>query len=172
MSTPLENVAETAGRHLDPRYVAHGRAVGGIMTAIVAFVLLLAAMIVILAVDSLGRMGGMMVLLLALAITAGIGWLLWKWPAVEHRHIFYRIDPNGIEIRRGVWWRRIIHVPRSRIQHTDVSQGPVERNFGLATLHVFTAGTQHAEVALGGLAHETAMSIRDHLLAGAEDDVV
>jgi hypothetical protein len=91
---------------------------------------------------------------------------------LEHRHTSYRIDGAGIEIRRGVWWRKVTHVPRSRIQHTDVSQGPIERGFGLATLHVFTAGTEHAEVALGGLSHATALAVRDHLLAGRDDDVV
>ena len=93
-------------------------------------------------------------------------------PAVDHDHRSYRIDEGGIEIRRGVWGRNVIHVPRSRLQHTDVSQGPVERGFGLATLHVFTAGTNYSEVALGGLAYETAMTIRDHLLTGTDDDVV
>jgi membrane protein YdbS with pleckstrin-like domain len=174
MSIPIEEAP--AGAHaaqpLDPRSVSHGRAIGAVVTAIIGFVLLLAALIVIVAVDSLDRRGGLLVVLAALMVTAAIGWFAWKWPAVEHKHISYRIDPGGIEIRRGVWWRRIIHVPRSRVQHTDVSQGPIERNFGLATLHVFTAGTDHAEVALGGLSHETAITLRDHLLAGTDEDVV
>jgi membrane protein YdbS with pleckstrin-like domain len=131
-----------------------------------------AAVIVMMAVDSLGRGGALLVLTLSLVLTAGTAWFSWTWPAIQHRHIGYRIDGEGIEIRRGVWWRRVIHVPRSRIQHTDVSQGPIERNFGLATLHVFTAGTEHAEVTLGGIAHHTAIAVRDHLLAGADDDVV
>ena len=45
------------------------------------------------------------------------------------------------------------NVPRSRVQHTDVSQGPLERNHGLGTLVVYTAGTDHAKVELGGLDH-------------------
>jgi membrane protein YdbS with pleckstrin-like domain len=173
MNAPLEQsaVANPPGQ-LDPRSITHGRAIGAVVTVVVAFVLLLAAWIVILAVDAIGRTGGLLIVALTLMLTGCAGWAAWKWPGLAHRHTWYAVDSNGIEIRRGVWFRRVIHVPRSRIQHTDVSQGPIERNFGLATLHVFTAGTDHAEVSLGGLAHETAMTIRDHLLAGTEDDVV
>jgi len=63
-------------------------------------------------------------------------------------------------------------VPRSRIQHTDVSQGPLQRPFGLATLTVHTAGTQFAAVPLSGLAKEVAEAIRDQLIGGVEDDGV
>ena len=59
-------------------------------------------------------------------------------------------------------------MPRSRIQHTDVSQGPYQRRFGLATLVVYTAGTEHASIAIEGLRHETALAFRDALLARGE----
>ena len=58
-------------------------------------------------------------------------------------------------------WRKVINVPRSRVQHTDVSQGPLERGHGLGTLVIYTAGTDHARVDLPGLDHATALRIRD-----------
>lgn len=94
------------------------------------------------------------------------------WPALEHRHLSYRLSERGIEIRRGVFWRQVITVPRNRIQHTDVSQGPLERRFGLATVLVHTAGTEFARVSLPGVEHQRALAIRDHLMAGGEDDAV
>ena len=157
---------------LDPRHVAHGRLVGAVTTAIVALVLAVAVLIVLLAADGLAAGGRLLVAGGALALVAGAGALAWSWPAIVHAHTSYRCGDDGLEIRRGVWWRREIHVPRSRVQHTDVSQGPLERRFGLATLHVFTAGTDNAQVALAGLAQPTATAIRDHLLAGTGDDVV
>ncbi len=75
---------------------------------------------------------------------------LYWWAEREYRHTFYRLDAQGIEIRRGVYWRVVINVPRSRVQHTDVSQGPVERRYGLGTLVIYTAGTDHAKVDLAG----------------------
>jgi len=58
------------------------------------------------------------------------------------------------------------------VQHTDVSQGPAERSYGLGTLSVFTAGTDHARVGLSGLDHATALAIRDHLLPREGADAV
>ena len=74
------------------------------------------------------------------------------------------MDEAGLEIQRGVYWRATTNVPRSRIQHTDVSQGPLERRHGLGTLIVYTAGTQHSEVKLPGLDFTLARRIRAHLL--------
>lgn len=167
---------DTAGgcalQHLDPRHVAHARLVGAVATTILAGVLGLAFLIVMIAADGLAAGGRLLVAGAALAVVGGAALAAWRWPALAHAHARYGWGDGGLEIRRGVWWRREIHVPRSRIQHTDVSQGPLERRFGLATLHVFTAGTENAEVRLSGLDHATAAAIRDHLLAGTGSDAL
>jgi len=96
----------------------------------------------------------------------------YKWPELRHRHLRYRVDESGVRIRRGVWWRQVISIPTSRVQHTDVSQGPVQRSFELATLTVFTAGTEGASISLEGLEHDVAKRLRDHLLPDHEADAV
>ena len=70
----------------------------------------------------------------------------------------------------GIFWRSETFVPRTRVQHTDVVQGPLQRLFELATLIVHTAGTQDASVGLGGLSYETALPIRDFLIGGDEEE--
>ncbi len=105
-------------------------------------------------------------------LTAAGLWLAHGWPALQWRRTSFRVDAGGIEIRKGVLWRRVINVSRSRIQHTDVSQGPLQRRFELATLIIHTAGTEHATVDLAGLSHATALKIRDHLISGEGDDAV
>jgi membrane protein YdbS with pleckstrin-like domain len=111
-------------------------------------------------------------LLVWAAVNGLLAWHLQRWPAIAHRHTAYRVDQQGIEIRRGVIWRKIINVPRSRVQHTDVSQGPLERRYGLGTLVIYTAGTDHARVALSGLEHNIALGIREHLLPGEGGDAI
>jgi hypothetical protein len=108
----------------------------------------------------------------ASALALGFAWLAHVWPRAVHRHAAYRVTRDGIEIHGGVVWRSIVSVPRSRVQHTDVAQGPLQRRYGLATLLIYTAGTEHAEVDLGGLDRATALRIRDHLLQGRSDDAV
>jgi membrane protein YdbS with pleckstrin-like domain len=83
-----------------------------------------------------------------------------------------RLLLDGLWIERGVYWRRETFVPRARVQHTDVNQGPLARRFGIAELKVFTAGTQDAEIEVDGLAHGDALALRDRLLGrGGHDGV-
>lgn len=70
----------------------------------------------------------------------------------------------GLYVERGVWWRSLTFVPRARVQHTDVDQGPLARRFGLATLKVFTAGSAHSEIQIEELRHTDALRLRDDLL--------
>jgi membrane protein YdbS with pleckstrin-like domain len=165
------SIADGTERRLDPRWIALQRISGSIFAAVVTGANLVAFVGALLAGDvpawGLSLWGGVG-LLVSLAI---LGFAL-GWPVVDHRHSAYRLDAQRLEIRRGVVWRRIIDVPRSRVQHTDVSQGPLERYFGLGTLVVFTAGTDHAKVELPGLSHATALQIRSHLLPGESPDAV
>ena len=91
------------------------------------------------------------------------------WPSLSYQRASWRLDEEGLEIRRGVLWRHRITVPLGRVQHADVSQGPLQRQFGIGTLTVHTAGTQHASIPLEGLTYETAIELRD-LIVGQKKD--
>jgi membrane protein YdbS with pleckstrin-like domain len=153
----------------DPGVVGLQRTIGWLLTATIAGTTLVVAVVAVY----LGDLSDRLALVAALAWSAGSGLLAWhlhRWPAVRYRHVAYRVDTRGLEIRRGVVWRRVLTVPRSRIQHTDVSQGPLERERGLATLFVHTAGTDYERLELDGLNHAEALRLRDLLLAPANDD--
>lgn len=92
------------------------------------------------------------------------------WPKIDYRHRSWSLDGESVVVKRGVFWRHVISVPRSRIQHTDVSRGPVERRLGLATLIIHTAGNHDFEIRLPGLTEEKALALRDELLAGQSDE--
>jgi membrane protein YdbS with pleckstrin-like domain len=170
-AAPAPTVADGVERPLDPRAIRLARTVGWITVGVVGLCLLVPAALVV----AFAPLPGWGQALIALPITVLLLVLVWSaqvWPAIEHRHAFYRVDREGIEIRRGVLWRVVIQVPRSRVQHTDVSQGPLERANGLGTLVIYTAGTAHAKVALAGIDHGTALAIRDHLLPEGGGDAV
>jgi len=168
---PVDAITDGRERKLDPRSIQAERISGAIFAAVVSGALLIGVVIVGVA-SSLGlAVAALLLVGWALASTLITAFSLW-WPALSYRHTSYRVSAWGMRIRRGVLLRTISSVPRSRVQHTDVSQGPIERSFGLATLVIYTAGTHHASVSLGGLAHDTALHIRDHLIAGGEDDAV
>jgi len=83
----------------------------------------------------------------------------------------FALDEQGLLICRGVFWRSETRVPRSRVQHTDLNRGPIDRWLGLAELKVHTAGTRLASVSLAGLSEQQARALRNALL-GEDDDAV
>jgi len=165
----LPSIADGVERHLDPRVKQLYRIVGGIVALAISGSQLYALVVIFLVADNLPGWLFALFVLFWISMTLALGWSAYRWPEIEHRHTSYKVDGRGIEIRKGVWWRRVIHVPRSRVQHTDVSQGPIERGLGLGTLVIYTAGTEHAKVDLAGLEHATALRIRDYLLPDDED---
>ena len=166
------SIADGVERRLDPRVIQLDRTVGWIVTAVISFGLFIAGASTLIAASSWPAGAMAAIAAIWFGVTAGLGWWLQVWPAISYRYASYIVDASGIEIREGVVWRAVTNVPRSRVQHTDVSQGPLERRFGVATLVIHTAGTDAAVVSLHGLTHDTALAIRDHLLPREGPDAV
>jgi len=168
---PADDPCDGVERPLDPRALPLERSACWIVTAVVAGGSGVALALLVLFGPLPGWLeawlGGAWLLLALL-----LAWWAQRWPPLAHRHAAWSVDSAGLSIRRGVWWRHVIRVPRSRVQHTDVTQGPLERRYGLGTLVVHTAGTEHAQVPLRGLDHALALRLRDHLLPPGGGDAV
>ncbi len=95
-----------------------------------------------------------------------------RYPKAYYRHLRYRVDDEGIRIQKGVFWRTLSFLPRVRIQHSDVSQGPLQRRHGVSTLKLYTAGSQFTKIELDGLEYDTAMALRNQLQRNETDDAV
>ena len=169
-SPPHPGLADGVARQLAPQFVRFEQIGGAIFTAVVSLGLLIGAFIAWL--TELPRWAVPLLPVAWLGATAFLSWIAYAWPRRSYRHTSYVLDADGIEIRAGVWWRTVNNVPRSRVQHIDVSQGPLERSYGLGRLIVYTAGTEHSRVELPGLDHATALQLRDHLLPRGSDDAV
>lgn len=94
--------------------------------------------------------------LLALSVVATVG-----WPRLRYRYWGYALRTEELYLERGVLNRVRTVVPLRRIQHLDVSQDLFEREFGLGTLVVHTAGGRSSNVAVPGLRYEAAERMRD-----------
>lgn len=91
-------------------------------------------------------------------------------PARRYRAWGYAMGEEELRIAHGVWTRIETHVPLARVQHIDVSQGPVERHYGVCRLVLHTAGTANSRVVLPGLSRTTAEAIRDEVRARIRRD--
>lgn len=168
---PVPPVADGIEHPLDPRAVKVDRIAGWLVAGPLLAVVVGVLSVVLFQASIPGWIKALLVLP-GTAVVLGLAWSAHRWPVIAHRHASYKVDERGIEMRRGVYWRKVINVPRSRVQHMDVSQGPLQRHHGVATLVIYTAGTTYAKVDLAGLDHATALRIRDHLLAGEGGDAV
>lgn len=165
------SIADGTLRPLDPRYVNLQQQTGWIAAAVLGVIAVPISIMSAIAIATTFWAVSMIVASVFGALIFLTWWLI-AWPPVSYRYVSYRVDAEGLEIRSGVYFRSVTTVPKSRVQHTDVSQGPLQRKYGLATLTVHTAGTENAEVQLPGLPHGIALLIRDHLLPGNTADAV
>ena len=94
---------------------------------------------------------------------------LWS-PPRRYRAWGYWMDGEELRLRRGVWTRVHTLVPLDRIQHIDVSQGPVERGLGICSLVLHTAGTLHSQIVVPGLTRDTAERMRDEIRARIREE--
>jgi uncharacterized protein len=69
---------------------------------------------------------------------------------------------DDLLVRRGVLFSRLSVVPYGRMQFVDVTAGPVERSFGLATVRLHTAAAA-SDARIPGLAAADAARLRDQL---------
>ncbi|AQR60340.1 hypothetical protein BZG35_00715 [Brevundimonas sp. LM2] len=81
----------------------------------------------------------------------------------------YAFTERELHVARG--WLTRVHtiVPVARVQQIDVSQGPLERGAGVATLSLHTAGTENSLVVLPGISRQRAEDIRDAIRGRIRD---
>jgi uncharacterized protein len=128
-----------------------------------------------------------MILVLFLATCAALTWLLFEyWPVVAGigvvislivlRLLFlprslrawgYAERADDLLVRHGLLYRRLSIVPYGRMQFVDVTAGPMERLFQLATVQLHTAAAA-TDAKIPGLPPGEAARLRDRLAALGE----
>ena len=82
----------------------------------------------------------------------------------RYRNWAWELDSTELIIDRGVVFKLTRVVPRVRVQHVDISSGPIDRFFGLRQISIYTAGTREADARLPGLTASTAEELRRALI--------
>jgi len=90
------------------------------------------------------------------------GTILLRFVGRRYRSWGYAERKDDLLIRRGVMFARLSVVPYGRMQFIDVTAGPLERAFGLATVRLHTAAAA-TDARIPGLEREEAARLRDSL---------
>ena len=79
----------------------------------------------------------------------------------------YAERADDLLVRRGVMFRRMSVIPYGRMQYVEVTAGPFERAFGLATVQMHTAAAA-SDARVPGLPTHEAARLRDQLTSLGE----
>ena len=93
-------------------------------------------------------------------------WALEEWKGWPLRG--YLVRERDVVYRSGWWSQTVTAVPFSRIQHSEIQQGPLGRWLGHCALKLYTAGASGANLEIPGLSMATARNIRRMLESHAD----
>jgi len=99
----------------------------------------------------------------------GLGLVAWGWVVVGRtvRSWGYAERADDLLVTSGVLNRQLVVVPYGRMQFVDVTAGPLDRRFGLATVQLHTAAAA-TDAQIPGLVPTEAARLRDRLAARGE----
>jgi membrane protein YdbS with pleckstrin-like domain len=103
--------------------------------------------------------------LAALAVLNGVRTIVWA------RRFRFRLTATTVETRSRVLSETTRLVPLGRIQHVDVSAGPIERMLRVANVAAHTAAGD-STIVIAGVVEPVAASLRDRLLRERKREAV
>lgn len=103
---------------------------------------------------------GLLVPAAALLLMSSIS--IYSW--LSDRVIRYALREHDLVFLSGVFWQTVTVQPLQRVQHVALTRSPLDKHFGLANLHLYSAGTGHTTFTIPGLALENAERIRKFVL--------
>ncbi len=124
----------------------------------------------------LAVIGGVLVFALS-KLTDSYGWLIVvaAWLLIAGVHYFFlqknfpilafAVREKDVITRKGWLVRSTKICPFNRIQNCSVQSGPLERKYGLASLIIYTAGVEGADMRIPGLKQEEADNLRYFILS-------
>ena len=86
--------------------------------------------------------------------------LLWLETVKSFAIRGYLLRQHDISYRKGFLKFSLITIPYTRIQHSEITQGPLARAMKLSTLNIFTAGGSSSDLKIPGLDPEDAQKLR------------
>ena len=100
-------------------------------------------------------------------LLAGIGVAIGlAWANRRYARFGYALTEQAVRVRDGVVIHSDAIAPLYRVQHVDISRGPLQLMFDLATLTIHTAAPA-ADITLPDLRADDAESVRDDILAAS-----
>jgi membrane protein YdbS with pleckstrin-like domain len=96
---------------------------------------------------------------------AGLWLLIFAWAIFAETKSFpkrgYLLREKDVSYKKGWIFSSTTTIPFNRIQHSELSQGPISRMMKLSTLNIFTAGGSASDLSISGLDPQEAERLRE-----------
>lgn len=100
---------------------------------------------------------------ITILVLAVLALLVFAWVPRKVRRTNYLLRQLDLHLRTGYLWHKAVSVAINRIQHTEITQGPIERLCGLSTLVVYTAGGLQSDLKIPGLEQDVGQRLKAYL---------
>ena len=125
-------------------------------------ILLIAVIVLFLVFDLPGWL-----MALSLGAVLVLAALAWGVVGRSSRAWGYAERDEDLYIKHGAMFRELIAVPYGRMQFVDITSGPIERAYGIASVHLHTA-SPGTSARIPGLPEDEAARLRDRLTSLGE----
>jgi uncharacterized protein len=150
----LPTIEDLKYEPLDPRYKV-------VSTIVVTIIFVIIAAIYFGLGFVIERLWALPLILIFIIICVFLGGV---WIALIYKsfkYTGYALREKDIVYTSGILFRHTAIVPFNRIQHCELSQGPLDRMYGLASLSMNTAG--QSEIELDGITYDKAIKLKNYL---------
>ncbi|KGM46162.1 PH domain-containing protein [Neobacillus niacini] len=97
--------------------------------------------------------------------------IIYLLPSLRWKRWRYEVREEEIELQEGIFIVKRTLIPMVRVQHVDTVQGPILRNYQLASVIINTAATAHEIPALEESEAEELRRFISNLARVADEDV-
>jgi len=153
----LPSFTEIEFRQLESAYA---RLVLGIVLMVEGFLLLVGLLVWFLAIRPAG--GYVVAIVFCVATLVMVLNAVYRYKAAKA--IGYAVREHDLLRRSGLFWQKEVVQPLRRVQHVELTRGPIEKRVGLASISLFSAGSGRATFTIPGLKLITAARLRRYVL--------
>lgn len=79
----------------------------------------------------------------------------------------YRLGEDDLAYAKGIFWKTERYVNRARVQHVDITAGPISRMLGLVEVSIHVGTGAASAISISGLPPESAEELKRALLEGS-----
>lgn len=83
---------------------------------------------------------------------------------IGFKNLAWALRDKDIIFKKGWLFQSTHIIPFVKVQHCELISGPIGRRFGLASIKLNTAASNHADISIKGLKHETAENLKAFIM--------